>query len=227
MRLRSQSPKSSPIIYKYIWTYMFLYRFKFVSLQVKMPKNIKPEGQPRSTTLRALLRILTYSCDLRQSQYILIRSVKTCSQGMEKVSDPFPREAELIGTLFAQEWLKRNTELKWQRKKHLVIDKSSYFPYAVPVISLGHTLTTILTTINNFEHLILKETSAFSSMAITICKLSHLTAWAAITQSGRLQTDTIFHTKSLSAWAAPLRHQYQQHTTISKWAAAKLINTAW
>lgn len=33
--------------------------------------------------------------------------------GKKKVSDPFPREVELIGTLFAQEWLKYNRELKW------------------------------------------------------------------------------------------------------------------
>lgn len=33
--------------------------------------------------------------------------------GKKEVSDPFPREAELIGTLFAQERLKSNRELKW------------------------------------------------------------------------------------------------------------------
>lgn len=71
----------------FISVYMYIYfytGFSLFSLQVKTPRNIKQEGQPTSTILWGLLWLLTYSCDLRQSQHILIKSVKTCSQGRKK-----------------------------------------------------------------------------------------------------------------------------------------------
>lgn len=122
-----------------------------------------------------------------------------------------------------KEWNVRENLHDGKREKDFVIDKSSYFPFAIPIISLVHTFATI----NKSEYLILKETSDSTSMDVIICKLSCLAAWATLTKPGRLQADTIFHTKSLSASAALLRHHHQQHNTISKWAAVKLTNKTW
>lgn len=69
-----------------------------------MPRNIKRKSQPATATTQALLCILTYFCDLRQSQHILIKSVKTHSQGKEKKKCQIlsPGKLKLISTVFAQ-----------------------------------------------------------------------------------------------------------------------------
>lgn len=72
-------------------------RLKFVSKKVKMRRSMKRKNQSSTATLQALLYVLTDSSGLRQSQHILIKSVKICSQRKQKKqtpSDPFPRETE-------------------------------------------------------------------------------------------------------------------------------------
>lgn len=91
---------------------LFLHRFKFVSSQVKTPRHI---------TQKANLQVPFYRFMMDFDIVLWFEVVSAYSDskcenmfsGKKKVSDPFPREAELIGTLFAREWLKSNRELKW------------------------------------------------------------------------------------------------------------------
>lgn len=108
---------------------------------------------------------------------ILWLRVKTCSQG--KTNKNTRSFAQGNWNRLAQCFTRNDwnvLENVNDEEKDLVTGKSSYFSYAVPIIPLSHTLANI----NKFEDLLLKEDSNFSSMAVIICTLSCLTAWATL-----------------------------------------------